>query len=70
MMPLTSEEKIKAEAYSILKRWKEIRPIIIKRKSAYTIYEWMRIKRFMNTTHRNNDNEKRKINTKGIRAEF
>ena len=38
------------ESSSIRSRWKEIREIIIKRKSAFTVYEWMRIKDFMNVT--------------------
>ena len=36
------------EAKSIVYRWKEIRQIIIKRKSAFTFYEWQRIQEFMN----------------------
>ena len=31
------------EAYSIIRRWEKLRPIIIKRRSAFTIYEWMEI---------------------------
>jgi hypothetical protein len=40
--------KNRVETASIRKRWKEIRQIVIKRKSAYTIYEWERLKMFMN----------------------
>ena len=42
--------KNQRESSSIRWRWKEIREIIVKRKSAYTVYEWMKIKDFMNVT--------------------
>ena len=42
------ESKNIKEAGSIVRRWIEIRQIIIKRKSAFTVYEWMKIKEFIN----------------------
>ena len=36
------------KVYSIRNRWKEIREIIIKRKSAFTVYEWIVIEEFIN----------------------
>lgn len=39
-----------SESSSIRNRWKEIREIVIRRKSAFTVYEWLRIKEFMNVT--------------------
>jgi hypothetical protein len=38
------------ESESIIRRWKEIRQTVIRRKSAYTIYEWIKIKEFLNIT--------------------
>ena len=38
------------ESESIIRRWQEIRQIVIRRKSAYTIYEWIKITEFLNIT--------------------
>ena len=48
---MTSDKlKHNREVYSIRNRWKEIRQLIIKRKSAFTVYEWQRIEEFINVT--------------------
>ena len=37
------------EAESIIRRWKKVRAIILKRKSSFTVYEWMEIENLIKT---------------------
>ena len=46
---LDHETRLKAKWYgSIARKYQTIKPIIIKRKSAFSVYEWLKLKEILN----------------------